>query len=281
MSSDDDDVSNGGDDLPAVPGGSRRNKVARGILAAASATPIVGGILAAAAGAWSEHEQEQVNRVLQQWLQHLEQELREKGQTILEIMARMDMQDEEIRNRIESDEFQSLVKKAFQNWSRIDTRDKRERVRNLLANAAAVRLVSDDVVRLFLDWIDTYSDFHFQVIGVIANKEPIGRGFIWQAMGRPQVPENSADADLYKLLIRDLSTGGLIRQHRETDGYGNFLNKSNRGQRRSGGSRTAKSAFDNEDPYELTELGRQFVHYAMTEVPTKIEFQDFDPDDPA
>ncbi len=269
------------DNLPSFPDSSRRNKAARGVLNAASATPFIGGIFAAAAGAWSEHEQEQVNNVLQQWLQHLEQELREKGQTMLEIMARMDMQDEEIKQRIESDEFQSLVKKTFQNWSRIDTADKRTRVRNLLSNAAAVRLVSDDVVRLFLDWIDIYSDFHFQVIGVIANQEPVGRGYIWEALGRPPVPEDSADADLYKLLIRDLSTGGLIRQHRATDGHGNFLTKSTKGQRRGTGTRTAKSAFDNQDPYVLTELGRQFVHYAMTEVPTKIEFQDFEVKDPA
>jgi hypothetical protein len=34
-----------------------------------------------------------------------------------------------------------------------------------------------------------------------------------------------------------------------------------------------KSAFDNEEQYELTQLGQQFVHYAMTELPPKIEFK--------
>jgi len=168
-----------------------------------------------------------------------------------------------------------LVKKAFQNWSRIDTDYKRIKVRNLLSNAAATDLVSDDVVRLFLDWIDTYSDFHFQVMGVIANNAPIGRGEIWNALGRPQVREDSADADLYKLLIRDLSMGGVVRQERETDGYGNFVRKSTKGQKRSQGSSTVKSAFDDGERYVLTELGRQFIHYAMTEIPPKIEFSDF------
>ena len=32
------------------------------------------------------------------------------------------------------------------------------------------------------------------------------------------------------------------------------------------------SAFDEEDGYDLMELGRQFVHYAMAELPPKIEF---------
>jgi hypothetical protein len=31
-----------------------------------------------------------------------------------------------------------------------------------------------------------------------------------------------------------------------------------------------KSAFDTDEPYELTELGRQFVHYAMTDVVPRL-----------
>jgi hypothetical protein len=73
-------------------------------------------------------------------------------------------------------------------------------------------------------------------------------------------------------LIRDLSTGGVIRQHRETDYHGNFIKKYNP-TRKGSGSETMKSAFDNEEEYELTQLGQQFVHYAMTELPPKIEFQ--------
>ena len=32
-----------------------------------------------------------------------------------------------------------------------------------------------------------------------------------------------------------------------------------------------ESAFDEKDAYELSELGQQFVHYAMTDLPLKIE----------
>jgi predicted transcriptional regulator len=31
-----------------------------------------------------------------------------------------------------------------------------------------------------------------------------------------------------------------------------------------------KSAFDNEEQYELTELGKQFVHYTMTDVAPQL-----------
>ena len=34
-----------------------------------------------------------------------------------------------------------------------------------------------------------------------------------------------------------------------------------------------KSAFDDGERYELTALGQQFVHYAMTEVTIKIAYQ--------
>jgi hypothetical protein len=68
---------------------------------------------------------------------------------------------------------------------------------------------------------------------------------MWRNLGRPQVREDSAEADLYKMLIRDLSTGSVIRQEREVDAYGNFVKKRSRGG--IGGSRTMKSAFSDEE----------------------------------
>lgn len=266
---------------PELPKSSTSGKAARAGLQAASSIPFVGGMLSAAAGAWSEHEQEQVNKVFHQWLQMLEDELREKGKTIFEIMARLDMQDEEIKKRIESDEYQSLLKKAFRNWSNIDSDEKREKVRNLLSHAAASRISTDDVVRLFLDWISDYSDFHFEVIGEIFRNAPIGRGQIWRNLGRPSVREDSPEADLYKMLVRDLSMGSVIRQERETDVHGSFVKKAPSRSRR-GGARDSrmKSAFSDDEQYVLTELGKQFVHYAMTELTQKIEFHGFDESEP-
>lgn len=39
-----------------------------------------------------------------------------------------------------------------------------------------------------------------------------------------------------------------------------------------GSVKPIKSAFDNEEEYELTALGDQFIHYAMTDLPLKLEF---------
>lgn len=258
---------------PEYPEDDKGRKTARGALQAiGGAVPFVGGLFSAIAGAWSEHEQEKANRFFKHWVQMLQDELREKEQTIIEIMARLDLQDEAISTRVESREYQSLVKKTFREWSGAESDDKREYIRNILSNAAASSLTSDDVIRMFIDWINQYSELHFQVIGAIYNSNGINRGAIWKKIGKGTVREDSAEADLYKLLFRDLSTGGIARQHRETDYYGNFVPKAPQRRPKGSGPKPPVSAFDENELYELTALGQQFVHYAMTDLPVRIEY---------
>ncbi|PIP27749.1 MAG: hypothetical protein COX30_00280 [Candidatus Moranbacteria bacterium CG23_combo_of_CG06-09_8_20_14_all_39_10] len=250
-------------------------KVIRGALQiVGGAVPFAGGLLSAAAGAWSESEQERVNKFLRHWIKMLEDEIKEKEKTILEIMVRLNIHDEEIAKRLESKEYQSLLKKTFREWSGAESDDKRIYIRNILANAAASSVTIDEVIRLFIDWLKMYSELHFKVIAVIYKHgtNGVSRGGAWSDLGKVEVAENSADADLFKLLFRDLSTGGVIRQHREVDYYGNFVPKTSQRRQKGSGPRPITSAFDDEDSYELTELGKQFVHYAMTDLPLKIEY---------
>jgi hypothetical protein len=254
-----------------LPESKKSAKYARGALQAiGGAIPFAGGFISAAAGVWSENEQDKINIFFHNWLQMLKDELKEKQETIIEIMARLDLQDEKTIQRIESKEYQSLLRKTFREWSGAEDESKRVYIRNILSNAAATNVTSDDVVRMFIDWINIYSIMHFQVIAAIFNENGISRGSIWRKIGKGSVREDSADADLYKLLFRDLSTGSVIRQHRETDYYGNFVKKSLPKSK----SNTLKSAFDENDLYELTELGKQFVHYAMTDLPVRIEYKE-------
>ena len=89
-------------------------KISRGALQAIGGTiPFAGGVFSAIAGAWSEGEQDRVNRFFEHWVRMLQDELKEKEQTIIEIMARLNLQDEAIAARVESKEYQSLVKKTF------------------------------------------------------------------------------------------------------------------------------------------------------------------------
>jgi hypothetical protein len=255
--------------------GNSGKAIRAGLNAVSGLIPLGGGLLAAIAGAWSEREQEKINSFLQHWFQMLQDELKEKEKTIIEITQRLDMHDQKISERIKSPEFQALLKKCFRNWSAVENEKKRELVRNILANAAASNLSTDDVIKLFIDWINQYSEFHFQVISCIyQHPNGISRGNIWDKIGKKEMREDSADADLYKLLIRDLSTGGIIRQYRQTDYHGNFVKQPQRTKKNSG-TRTNQmtSAFDKIELYVLTSLGSTFVHYAMTDIPIKIEFQ--------
>lgn len=257
------------------PEGSKHGKLARGALNVASGMiPLAGGLIAAAASTWGEHEQDRMNDFFRHWVEMLRAEMEEKQKTIVEIMQRLDLRDEQIAERIQTAKFQSLLRKSFRDWAGAESDEKRTLVRNLLANAASSTVCSDDVIRLFLDWVKNLSELHLAVIGKIYNRNGITRAEIWSSLGRKQVREDSPEADLFRLLIRDLSTGGIIRQHRETDYAGNFLKSPRSRNSNSGtGSNIHKSAFDGQEQYELTALGDQFVHYAMTDIPIKLTYE--------
>lgn len=186
-----------------------------------------------------------------------------------DIAGRFDNLGEQIDERIQSEEYLDVVKKAFRTWDHADTDEKRRLVGNLVANAAGTQLSSDDVLRLFIDWLDTYHEAHFAVIREIYKNPGVTRYDIWMTLRGEMMREDSADADLYKMLIRDLSMGGVIRQARDTTEDGQFLKKP-RHQHRRPTSSTMESAFEDTKPYVLTELGKQFVHYTMTEIVPRV-----------
>ena len=135
----------------------------------------------------------------------------------------------------------------------------------------SIRSISvHDILRLFLDWVDAYHEAHFAVIREIYKNQGPTRYDIWVAVyGEPVPRDNSAEADLFRMLIRDLSTGRVIRQPRESDLSGKFM-KQRRPPRRVGASNTMESAFEDSKQYVLTELGSQFVHYTMTELVQRL-----------
>ena len=231
--------------------------------------PIAGGAIGSIASTWSEKEQDNFNRIINAWLKLQEAEMKEIGLTLMEVMVRLDTEDERVRARIQSPEYLRLVKKAFRDWSAAESEEKRILIRNLLSNAGATTICSDDVIAMFLNWIDTYSEAHFAVIKQVFNNSGITRDEIWRNIKGEPAREDSAEADLFKLLIHDLSTGHVIHQHREKDYMGNYIRP--RTTRTKGSpSRTYSSAFDDDKQYELTELGGQFVSYTMNEIVPRI-----------
>lgn len=245
-------------------------KIVRFILASLSGIiPIGGGLIGATAASWSEEEQEKVNELFLTWLKLQEDEIREIGRTIVEVIVRIDKNDKVIEERIRSTEYLKILKKCFRDWSAAESEEKRILIRNLLANAAGTRICSDDVIRLFVTWIDIYSEAHFAVIRNVFKNTGVTREQIWNNIHGTPVREDSAEADLFKLLIHDLSVGHIIRQHREKDYNGNYLKEKPR-KRSNYPNPKMGSAFDDEKKYELTELGKQFVHYTMNEIVPRI-----------
>lgn len=257
------------DDLEKAVNNGTAPTIGRFLLACLSAVPGVGGAIGGVAGVWSEKEQTNVNDIFVAWLKLQEDELREIGKTLFEVIIRLDKEDVEVIKRIESPEYLGLIRKAFRNWSAAESEEKRILIRNLLSNAGSSgQITSDDVLGLFIDWIDNYSEAHFTIVKSIYNNSGITRRGVWEKIHGQIAREDSAEADLFKLLISDLSQGHIIRQHRETDYSGSYV--KSRPARRSGSPSQYTSAFDDEKRYELTELGMQFVHYTMNEIVPKL-----------
>jgi hypothetical protein len=75
----------------------------------------------------------------------------------------------------------------------------------------------------------------------------VTRGNLSQGIYGGRVRDDSAEADLFKLIIHDLSTGHVIRQHRETNYAGQFLKAP---RKRPVRTSTLTSPFDDDKPYE-------------------------------
>ncbi len=244
-------------------------KVTKYALSILSGAPFIGNIVGAGNSTWNEYQQEKFKKLLASWLKLQEDEIKEIGKTLMEVMERINTEDAEIQKRIESPEYLSLIKKCFRDWSAAESEEKRILIRNLLSNAAGgEKICGDDVIRLFVEWIDRYSEGHFNIIKTIYKNNGFTRQEIWDSIHGNDVREDSAEADLFRLLIHDLSLGRIIRQHRETDYNGNFIKSSRK--KKSSQSQYMTSAFDDKKQYELTELGRWFVHYTMNELVPKI-----------
>jgi hypothetical protein len=253
----------------------KRKKAERFVLAAMSSIPWVGGFLSASANLDAEADQGQINHLLHQWVNEHRLKLEELARTLADVSERIRLLGAEAEKRAESDAYLGLVRKGFSVWDRADTSEKRDYVRRLLSNAAGTQIADDDLIRLFIEWIERYHEVHFAVIRAIYKFHGSTRADIWQEVyGRP-VRESSAEADLFKLLIRDLSTGSVIRQHRETNASGQFLRKPRVPVHRA--SPVMKSAFDDNEAYELTELGTKFVHYVLNDVVPRLGAEDARP----
>lgn len=248
----------------------RRRLAGKFFMAALSSIPWVGGYISALANFKIDESSVRENELQNEWLEEHHKKIDRLKSTLVEIEVRFEALGNSIDERIESEEYLALVRKAFRIWDAADTEEKRRYVSNVVTNAAGTRLCSDDLIRLFMDWIELYHESHFAVIREISTNPGSTRQNIWTALYDTDVREDSAEADLFRLLFRDMSTGGVIRQERDTDALGRFRTKPHVHVPKGYGTGLLKSAFDDKEAYVLTAMGKQFVHYTMSEVVIRI-----------
>lgn len=258
--------------IESVSGG-KHKKYERFVLAILGVIPWVGSILSATLSATAnlagEIDQEKNDELLRLWVKEHQEKIKELGLTIQEILSRLDGFGEEIQERIQSPQYLSLVRKAFSSWDQAESEEKRQMLKKLIINSGAIKLCPDDLIRLFINWINQYHEAHFAVIKEIYRNPGITRAQIWDNIHGERPREDSSEADLFKLLVSDLSIGRVVRQERETNAYGQFIKRGSHGSRGSSG--VMESAFEETKPYVLTELGKKFVHYVMEDVVPQIE----------
>lgn len=257
-------------------------KYYRAILSAAlGSIPWVGGVYSTLLTIQAQSEQNEINELQKMWLQEHREKIIVLGKTLKEITVRLDdfckntEVEEMVRTRIQSPEYLTLVRETFRAWDEASTADKRDKFKKLITNAAVVELCTDDMVRIFIKWIAQYHEYHLLIMGKVYKNPGVSLGTIWDdifAQDEKERPrEDSAKADLYRTLIRDLQLGGVIRQQRDVNYDGQFVKKSTKGKSPLSRSNVMKSSFDDSDELELSELGRQFVHYVLDDVVPQIE----------
>ena len=247
--------------------GSNYSKYAHFLCAAISSIPWIGSLIGASSALHAEIEQGEANVLIGRWLLEHQNKIVELQTTLNSIIEKVESCG--TQERLNDESFLSLVRQGFLVWDQANTTSKRDYVRRTLTNAAVSKICADDVVRLFLGWINQYDEIHFRLISILVQNRGATRGRMWEELGDTDSREDSADADLFKLLIHDLSMGHVLRQMRDKNMQGQFLKKSRR-INRLGGSDTMESAFEDTKPYELTALGDQFATYVLNEVVPQI-----------
>lgn len=241
----------------------KRNKWIRFTAACLGAIPWIGSVFSAAAAAHAESEQGLLDDLQNSWLSSYGERLQALEATMTSVVETAESAGEEGEARLEDQSFLKLVDYGFRVWDGAPTELKREQVRRILSNATVAKTTTDDMLRLFLTWVQNYDDVHFKIISALHRKIFLTGAELWMELDGRDVRHDSAEADLFKLILRDLSTGGVIRQHREVSPDG-------RAYRQSRGKGTASSPFlsspiEGEKPYELTQMGHLFVGYALDE----------------
>jgi hypothetical protein len=120
----------------------RRRAFEKFFLAALGSIPWVGGFLSVAAELKLQEHDTQETSLQSQWLQEHARKLEELSETMEQTASRFEALGEQIDERLQSEEYLDVVRRAFRAWDRADTNEKRGYIGLLIANASATSLQS-------------------------------------------------------------------------------------------------------------------------------------------
>src|SRR5262245_16598538 len=114
----------------------RRRLAEKFILAALGSIPWVGGFMSAAADYKFDGPDRRADDRRTQWLEQHAKKIDQLRQAIDDILKRFEAIGPQVDERIQTDEYLALVRRAFRAWDKADTEQKRQYVGNVVANAA-------------------------------------------------------------------------------------------------------------------------------------------------
>jgi hypothetical protein len=229
---------------------------------------IGGGFIQAGMSVQNDDSQRETNELHSACIKEIADTIDELKETIGQILGSIKASDEEFAAKVEDPHYVGLVRKAFTNWSRGQSQEKREIIRRLLSRAADTQSPDYPLFNLFFDWVNRYNELHFRLIRSLKEQGTATKFQIWEGMGGERVKDDSAEADVFGCLFNDLNLGHIVRKVTARDGATGRKLRASRTQRSS--SPLLKSVLDNTAPQELTAVGEKFIHYAMDELIDKL-----------
>src|SRR3712207_6176054 len=71
------------------------------------------GAVSGASGAWGESEQDGVNELVQECLRVQREQIKDVTENVMQILTRLNLEDDETARRVDSPEYQALLRRAF------------------------------------------------------------------------------------------------------------------------------------------------------------------------
>lgn len=163
------------------------------------------------------------------------------GNHINDIFSRFDGLYENISKRLTDPGYLNIVNTAFSLWSFFREAEKIRCIKNLIVNAAATRLCSDEILIQLVKWLSDFQAMHFNILKEMKQNSIMPYEHIEKTILKGKGNSKTPEAYYCKSALNDLIFKGLIEKDKE------------------------KSAMF------LTSLGSQLIYYSMETTVRRIE----------